>query len=86
MIDLDRIVSAIGNIARPYVLYSAATSSALATVMIPAMKMDLSAGALFVGAAWGGTAALYAAKAMETASVAKTNAAPAAPDSGQPAQ
>jgi hypothetical protein len=86
-ISLDRIVSAIGNVARPYVLYSAATSSALATVSIVWMKADLMAGAAFVGAAWGGVALLYGAKAMENASVAKTNAAPVVPsDSGQPAQ
>jgi len=86
-ISLDRIVSAIGNVARPYVLYSAATSSALATVSIVWMKADLMAGAAFVGAAWGGVALLYGAKAMENASVAKTNAAPVLPsDGGQPAQ
>jgi Zn-dependent protease len=86
-ISLDRIVSAIGNVARPYVLYSAATSSALATVSIVWMKADLMAGAAFVGAAWGGVALLYGAKAMENASVAKTNAAPVLPsDGGHPAQ
>jgi hypothetical protein len=86
-ISLDRIVSAIGNVARPYVLYSAATSSALATVSIVWMKADLMAGAAFVGAAWGGVALLYGAKAMENASVAKTNAAPPpSPDAGQLAQ
>lgn len=81
-ISLDRAVAALGNLARPYVLYSAATSSALATVSIVWMRGDLMAGAAFVGAAWGGVALLYGAKAMENASVAKTNAAPAAPDSG----
>lgn len=86
-ITFDRIVSAIGNVARPYVLYSAATSSALATVSIVWMRLDLIAGAAFVGAAWGGVALLYGAKSLENASVAKTNAAPVVPsDGGQPAQ
>jgi hypothetical protein len=86
-ISLERIVTAIGSVARPYVLYSAATSSALATVSIVWMKADLMAGAAFVGAAWGGVALLYGAKAMENASVAKTNAAPTVtPDGSQPAQ
>lgn len=86
-ISLERIVAAIGSVARPYVLYSAATSSALATVSIVWMKADLMAGAAFVGAAWGGVALLYGAKAMENASVAKTNSAPpAATDGSQPAQ
>ena len=86
-ISLERIVTAIGSVARPYVLYSAATSSALATVSIVWMKADLMAGAAFVGAAWGGVALLYGAKAMENAPVAKTNSAPpVTPDGSQPAQ
>lgn len=86
-ISLERIVAAIGSVARPYVLYSAATSSAFATVGIVWMKADLMAGAAFVGAAWGGVALLYGAKAMENASVAKINAAPpATTDGSQPAQ
>ena len=73
-ISLDRIVSAIGNVARPYVLYSAATSSALSTVSIVWMRADLMAGAAFVGAAWGGVALLYGAKAAEEANKAKSEA------------
>ena len=42
---------------------------------------------VMIGAAWGGVALLYGAKAMENASVAKTNAAPTVtPDGSQPAQ
>lgn len=66
-ITLDQAVTALGNLARPFVLYSAATSSALATVSIVWMRGDLMAGAAFVGAAWGGVAMLYGAKAWETA-------------------
>lgn len=73
-LDLERIVSAIGNAARPYVLISAATSSALATVSIVWMRADLMAGAAFVGAAWGGVALLYGAKAAEESSKAKSEA------------
>ena len=71
---LDRAVSALGSLARPFVLYSAATSSALATVSIVWMRGDLMAGAAFVGAAWGGVALLYGAKAAEEANKAKSEA------------
>lgn len=71
-ISLDRAVSALGNLARPYVLYSASTSSALATVSIVWMGADLMAGAAFVGAAWGGVALLYGAKAAEEANKARS--------------
>lgn len=70
----ERVVAALGNLARPYVLYSASTSSALATVSIVWLGQDLSAGALFIGAAWGGVAALYAAKAAEERGKAKSEA------------
>jgi hypothetical protein len=73
-ISLDRAVSALGNLARPFVLYSASTSSALATVSIVWMRADLMAGAAFVGAAWGGVALLYGAKAAEEANKAKSEA------------
>ena len=73
-ISLDRAVAALGNLARPYVLYSAASSSALATVSIVWMRLDLMAGAAFVGAAWGGVALLYGAKAAEEANKAKSEA------------
>ena len=73
-LSLDRAVSVLGNLARPYVLYSAASSSALATVSIVWMRLDLMAGAAFVGAAWGGVALLYGAKAAEEANKAKSEA------------
>jgi len=92
-ITLDRAVAALGNLARPYVLYSAATSSALATVSIVWMRAELMAGAAFVGAAWGGVALLYGAKAAEergkakseadVAIAAQTNATPAPAPSGE---
>lgn len=84
MIELERIVTAVGNAARPYVLISAATSSALATVSIVWMRGDLMAGAAFVGAAWGGVALLYGAKAAEEANKAKSEASIAVAASAAP--
>lgn len=71
----ERTVSALGNLARPFVLYSAAASSALATVSVVWMRLDLIAGAAFVGATWGGVALLYGAKAAEERGKAKSEAA-----------
>jgi len=70
----ERLVAAIGNLARPFVLYSASLSSAVATVMVVAKEMDLNAGAIFVGASWGGVALLYGAKAIEERGKAKSEA------------
>lgn len=70
----ERIVSALGNLARPFVLYAAAASSALATVSIVWMKLDLIAGAAFITASWGGVALLYGAKAIEERGKAKSEA------------
>ena len=69
--EFDRIVAGIGNLARPFVLYAAAGSAALATVSIVWMKLDLITGAAFIGASWTGVAALYGAKAWETAAADK---------------
>lgn len=71
----ERVVSALGNLARPYVLYSASTSSALATVSVIWMRLDLIAGAAFITASWGGVALLYGAKAVEERGKAKSQAA-----------
>ena len=62
---LERGVAALGNLARPFVLYAAALSSALATVSIVWMRLDLLAGAAFITASWGGVGLLYGAKAIE---------------------
>jgi|GEM_PF-3391203 len=70
----ERTVAALGNLARPYVLYAAATSSAIATVAVVLKEMDLNAGAIFVGASWGGVALLYGAKAIEERGKAKSEA------------
>lgn len=70
----ERVVSALGNLARPFVLYSAALSSALATVSIVWMRLDLIMGAAFIGASWGGVAVLYGAKALEENGKAKSEA------------
>jgi hypothetical protein len=69
----ERVVSALGNLARPYVLYVAATSSAIATLAVVFKEMDLNAGAIFVGANWSGVALLYGAKALEERGKAKSD-------------
>lgn len=73
-VSLERIITAIGNAARPFVLYSSSLSASLATVSIVWMRMDLIAGAAFIGAAWAGVAALYGAKALEEHGKAKSAA------------
>lgn len=70
----DRWIAALGNLARPFVLYSAAGSSAMATVSIVWMRLDLIAGAAFVTASWGGVALIYGAKAIEERGKAKSEA------------
>lgn len=70
----EPIVSAIGNLARPYTLVAAATSSAIATVALAFRTVDLIAAAAFVAATWAGVGALYGAKAMEESSKAKSAA------------
>ncbi len=67
-------MAALGNLARPFVLYAAATSSAVSTVMVVAKEMDLMAGAAFIAAAWGGVGVLCGAKALEERGKAKSEA------------
>ncbi len=71
----ERVVSALGNLARPFVLYAAAFSSAFATMAVVLKELDLTAGAIFVGANWSGVALLYGAKAIEERGKAKSEAA-----------
>lgn len=71
---LERWTATLGNLARPFVLFSSAGSSAIATVSIVWMRGELIAGAAFIGAAWAGTAALYGAKALEERGKAKSEA------------
>lgn len=72
--ELERITAALGNLARPFVLYAAAASSALATVSVVWMRLELIAGAAFITASWGGVALLYGAKAIEERGKAKSEA------------
>jgi len=74
-VSLERVIAAIGNAARPFVLYASAGSSAIATVSIVWMRLDLMAGAAFISAAWGGTGLIYGAKAIEERGKAKSEAA-----------
>ncbi len=71
----ERVVAALGNLARPFVLYAAGGSSAAATIMVVAKEMDLMAGAAFVAANWSGVGLLYGAKALEERGKAKSDAA-----------
>ena len=72
---LERWTAALGNLARPFVLYAASLSSAIATCSVVFKEMDLTAGAIFIGASWAGVAALYGAKAIEERGKAKSEAA-----------
>lgn len=72
---LDRLAWFIGQVARPFTLYAAGVSSAVATVTIPFRTTSLIEGAAYIGAAWGGTAALYGAKAWETSRTRKAEVA-----------
>lgn len=91
-ITLDRLAWFTGEFARPFTLYAAGFSSAVATVVIPFRTDSLIEGAAYIAAAWGGTAALYGAKAWEQSrtrnaevaanadvAIAQTNAASPAP-------
>ena len=71
---LERWTAALGNLARPSVLFMAAASSAASTVSIVWMRLDLIAGAAFIAAAWGGVSVLYGAKALEEGRKAKATA------------
>ena len=82
---LERAVAALGNLARPFVLYSAGLSAALATVRIAGGEHDLVAGAAFIAAAWTGVAALYGAKALEERGKAKSEAEVAIAQTNAPA-
>lgn len=82
----ERIVAAIGALARPYVLFAASTSSSIATVMVVAKEMDLIAGAAFVGSAWGGVALIYGAKSLEEGRKAKADAQVAIAQTANPVQ
>lgn len=70
----ERFIAGVGDLARPAVLYLAAGSSAVATVAIVLKELDLTAGAIFIGTAWAGVAALYGAKAAEVAAIRKREA------------
>lgn len=70
----ERVVQAVGNLARPSVLYLAAWSSAIATVRLAFAATDLVSAAAFIGAAWGGVGVIYGAKALEEGRKAKADA------------
>jgi hypothetical protein len=68
---MERIKVFIADIARPYSIISLSTASSAAVVIV-AHKVDgFEGAALFIGAAMGGVAALYGAKAAENSQTAK---------------
>lgn len=69
----ERAVSAIGNLARPSVLYIAAWSAGLATVRLGFSEGSWVEKAAFIGAAWTGVGVLYGAKALEEGRKAKVD-------------
>ena len=71
---LERWASALGNLARPFTLYVAGISSAVATVAIVFRGASLIEGAAYITAAWGGVGVLYGAKALEEGRKAKATA------------
>lgn len=71
---LERAVLAIGNLARPSVLYVAAWSAGISTVRLAWVATDLIAAAAFIAAAWSGVGVLYGAKAYEERGKAKSEA------------
>jgi len=72
--QLERWTAALGNLARPFTLYVAGISSAVATVGIVLRGAPLIEGAAYITAAWGGVGVLYGAKALEEGRKAKATA------------
>lgn len=81
---LERWIAALGNLARPFVLYVASGSSAISTILIVIQRMDLIAGAAFIAASWAGVGVLYGAKAAEERGKAKSEAAVAIAQTSAP--
>jgi hypothetical protein len=73
-----------GDVARPFAIIASSASASAATVIVAAAGVDLGQGAILVGAAWGGAAALYGAKAAEVAKIESEKAKAGQFVSGQP--
>ena len=69
----ERAVAAIGNLARPSVLYCAGWSAAILTVRLGWAHPSYESAAV-IGAAWAGVAGLYWGKAVEERTKAKADA------------
>lgn len=69
----ERVIAALGNLARPSVLYCAGWSAGILTVRLAWMHPSYEAAAV-IGAAWAGVAGLYWGKAVEERSKAKADA------------
>lgn len=64
----------LGNNARPLSILLPAAGAAIATVVIAMKVTGFGEAALFIGAVYGGVAALYTAKSWENAQTAKSAA------------
>lgn len=79
----EKVKAFIGDLARPFILYSAALTSSYAVARIAgaiadALKLGhgtFEGAAIFIGAVLGGVGAIYIGKSFEVASVAKHEAA-----------
>lgn len=68
---LDSIKSFVGDIARPFAIYTASASGAASSLIVAIKGSDYTGGALFIAAVWAGVAALYASKSVELVGIAK---------------
>lgn len=79
----EKVKAFIGDLARPFILYSAALTSSYAVARVAgaiadALKLghgSFEGAAIFIGAVLGGVGAIYIGKSFEVASVAKHEAA-----------
>lgn len=69
----ERVVAALGALARPYVLYAAATSAGVVTIRLGWSDAAWIEKAAFIAAAWAPVVALYTAKAVEERGKAKSD-------------
>lgn len=71
----ERVVAALGALARPFVLYAAGFSAAVATIRLSLSDAALIEKAAYITAAWAGVGLIYGAKAIEERGRAKSEAA-----------
>jgi hypothetical protein len=64
----------VGDLARPFAIWSSSGAAAIATVRIAWAGEDFSGAAIFIGAVWAGVGALYASKSWEKNTEVRANA------------